>query len=493
MDANRAADLTLEQILGRLYSDPLAFVLWAFDWGQGALKDEEGPDEWQRQILADIRDNMMDVKEALRYAVASGHGIGKTALICWLILWFICTRPNPQIIVTSNTGTQLATKTWRELSKWHQLIQHKALRDRYEHSATAFRHVEAPLVWFASPISWSKDRSEAFAGAHEDHVLVLFDEASLIDDSIWEVTEGAMTTEVGPLKTAIWIAFGNPTRNTGRFRECFGRFRHRWRTRQIDSRTSRRTNKKQIQQWIDDYGEDSDFVRVRIKGEFPRASSTQFISSEIAEAATKRVITEGDVAHSPVVIGVDVARFGDDASVIYVRRGLATLAIRKYRLVDNMDLVGHVITAIKEFGPDAVFVDSGNGSGVIDRLRQLGHRVVEVHFGGSSSSKAYFNKRAQMWGDMRDWLKAGGQIPEDRELVDDLTGIEYGFGSSDDIQLEKKEHMKARGVASPDIGDALALTFAFPVESRVDRAYNERAQQSETYNPLSFYGGGRAA
>ena len=223
------------------------------------------PDEWQADVLRDIATNQ-------RVAVASGHGIGKTAEIAWIIHWFISTRPDPQIVVTANTKNQLDSKTWRELAKWNK----QALNaDIFEHSATKFFLKDSPDTWFASAIPWTEHNSEAFAGTHEEHVLVLFDEASNIAQPIWDVVEGAMTTT-----GAKWVAFGNPTRNTGAFRECFGKFRHRWVCRQIDSRTAKMVDSKQVQQWIDDYGEDSDFVRVRVRGEFPRAGSNQFISGE---------------------------------------------------------------------------------------------------------------------------------------------------------------------------------------------------------------------
>jgi hypothetical protein len=247
-------------------------------------------------------------------------------------------------------------------------------------------------------VPWSETNSEAFAGTHEKHVLIIFDEASKIADIIWEVAEGAMTTP-----GAGFIAFGNPTQNTGRFRECFGRFRHRWITMQVDSRTAKMTDKAQIQQWVDDYGEDSDFVRVRVKGEFPRASAMQFIPSDIVAAAAGKHLREDQYSHMPIILGVDVARYGDDASVIYKRQGSAAWRLWKGRGIDNMRLAGLVEQTWREQRADACFIDHGGGSGVIDRLRQIGLRPIEIPFGSTATKdKIYANKRAEMWGNMRD-------------------------------------------------------------------------------------------
>lgn len=473
-----AKPLDIWDAFAEFYADPLGFVFFAFPWGEGGLKGQDGPDEWQVEVLRELGRGSISAQEAVRIAIASGHGIGKTALVAWIILWFIATRAHPQIVVTSNTKPQLETKTWRELSKWHKLMLG---RDEFEWTATKFYMRANPETWFAAAITWSKERSEAFAGTHEENVLVIFDEASLIDDAIWEVAEGAMTTP-----GAFWVAFGNPTRNTGRFRECFGRFRHRWTGKQIDSRTAKMANKAEIDRWIEDYGDDSDFVRVRVKGQFPRASSLQFIGVDLVEAAAGRHVREDQYNDMPRIIGVDVARFGDDQSVIIRRQGLASWTPRKFREVDNMALVGLILQEIETWRPDAVFIDAGGGTGVIDRLRQLGHHVIEVHFGAEATDKQHYrNKRAEMWGRTRDWLKAGGAIANDQDLRADLIGPEYGFTDKDQIQLERKEDMKARGLASPDCGDALALTFAYHVDRIEDYGRGAHTRMAKTdYDPM---------
>jgi hypothetical protein len=240
---------------------------------------------WQEELLEYLGQCIRDGHGgedavAVLLAVASGHGIGKSALVAWIILWFISTRENPQIVVTAGTQEQLRSKTWRELAKWHKLAIN---RDWFKWTATRLYNVEAPEQWFASAIPWSANNPESFAGTHEKHVLVIFDEASQIDNIIWETTEGAMTTP-----GAVWIAFGNPTRNTGRFAECWGRFKHRWKQWQVDSRTAKKANRAQLDQWVQDYGEDSDFVRVRVRGMFPRAGSVQFIPNDLVRNAMQR-------------------------------------------------------------------------------------------------------------------------------------------------------------------------------------------------------------
>lgn len=405
------------------------------------------PDTWQA-------DDLRATVEHQRIAVASGHGIGKTRLVASKIHWFMSTRPNPQIVVTANTETQLSTKTWRELHKINETALNK---EWFDPSATRFCLRSAPETWFAAAIPWTEKRSEAFAGTHEEHVLYLFDEASAIADIIWEVSEGAMTTS-----GAKWCVYGNPTRNTGRFAECFGKFKHRWHTMQIDSRTAKMADKNQIQQWIDDYGEDSDFVRVRVRGLFPRSGSNQFISSEAVDACRKYK-SEGHESLA-VIFGVDVARFGDDQNVVCIRQGRKVQPLIKWRGIDTMQTASRVVELYEKHNPDMLFIDGGGvGGGVVDRVKQLipANKVTEVNFGGAPNDSAkYYNKRAEMWGEMRDALNAGIELPDDMELCDELTAVEYGFTGKQQIQLEKKEDMKKRGLASPDCADAVALTHA---------------------------------
>ncbi len=453
----------LKRDITGFYDDPLGFVRFVFPWQKPGtrLAHEKGPDIWQVEVLEALGREAARQRggglDAVQIAVSSGHGVGKTALVAWVLLWFISTRPHPQIVVTANTSQQLASKTWRELAKWHAL----ALNGHwFEWSATRFSYRPERETWFASALAWSKERPEAFAGTHEENVLVIYDEASLVADAIWEVTEGAMTTP-----GAMWLCFGNPTRNTGRFSQCFGKLRHRWTTFTVDARKAKKANRAKLDKWIEDYGEDSDFVRVRVKGEFPRSSSMQLIPLDIARAAAGKTLRLQSYVHAPRILGVDVARFGDDMSVILRRQGLAVSGLKKFRGLDTMALSSRVAVEIKSWRPDAVFIDEvGIGAGVVDRLKQLGFKVQGINVGRQASEPGrYHNLRAECWLRLRDWLQSGGAIPDDKEMLDDLTGLEYGFDNQERFQLERKQEMKERGLASPDCADALALTFAQPV------------------------------
>ena len=446
----------LQEKIASFRDNPLGFVLYAYPWGEkGRLLEEPGPDVWQIEALKQIGAACQNVEDALRMAVKSGHGVGKTAFLAWVVHWFISTRDHPQIIVTANTLPQLMGKTWRELAKWHKLSIHK---DWFEWTATKFYLKDHPETWFANAIPWSENNPEAFAGTHEKHVLVVFDEASAIDDKIWEVVEGAMTT-----KGAMWFAFGNPTRNNGRFFECFHKFKHRWEHRTVDAREARKANLKEINKWKEDYGDDSDFFRVRVRGEFPRASWAQFIPHDVVERCRKYEAEAWEVF--PRILGVDIARFGDDQTVFCIRQGRRVFPLRKFRGLDIMQVASLVAQTIKEEKIQGVFVDGvGLGIGVVDRLRQLGFQTVDVQSGAKPNNLKYFNKRAEMWAEMRDFLKEGCQLPDDQELFDDLLGPEYTFENRLNLlQLEKKEDMKARGLASPDCADALAFTFYAPI------------------------------
>ena len=476
-DDGTKAEKLLHIAIGDFAYDPLGYVKFAFPWGKGRLAGETGPDKWQADILhamaMALRKGMKPgeaMGTAIKVAVASGHGIGKTALVSWIILWFVSCFEFSQTVVTANTKAQLLTKTWRELAKWHRLaINHSW----FEWTATQFKSRKYPDTWFASAIPWSEHASEAFAGTHEKYVLMIFDEASLIADKIWEVAEGAMTTP-----NAIWIAFGNPTRNTGKFAECFGRQKHRWITRQIDSRTAKMANKAQIQQWVEDYGEDSDFVRVRVRGVFPRAGSLQFIIMEEVTNAMKR--TPFGFEQAARVMGVDVARHGDDQTCITKRQGLKCWPQKRMRIPDTMQIASRVAEEIVDFDPDAVFIDvTGMGWGVYDRLRQLGYGDIlfAVQVGEAAiEDKRFFNKRAELWWKVREWLRHGGSLVDDRELESDLIGPEYGYDPRERVQMEKKEDTKERGLASPDGADSLALTFAVTVEpkKRKQETYRDR-------------------
>ena len=316
--------------------------------------------------------------------------------------------------------------------------------------------------------SWSQENPDAFAGAHSMiGFLLAMDEASGIDDEIWRISDGFFTD---PSDLRLWITISNPRRNTGRFFDCFHTNKDFWTTRCIDSREVESLDQSVYDRIIAMEGEDSDAARVEVKGEFPRIGDKQFISREVVEDAIERKV-ETDEGEA-LIMGVDVARFGDDRSVIRFRQGRDARSIPKltFRGLDTMELAHQVSMAIDKFKPDAVMVDGGGvGGGVVDRLKQLRYKVIEVQGAERPFQKdRYLNKRVETWDTMKEWLVTGA-IDDDWELVRDLTGPEYDkHPTTGKMILESKDSMKKRGLNSPDDGDALALTFARKV-GRIDR------------------------
>lgn len=463
----------LIQWLAACKNDPYAFVMGAFRWGEeGDLKAFVGPEEWQKDILEAIKIGLLTPNEAIQLATASGHGIGKSALVSWIILWGFTTYPDTIGVVTANTETQLKTKTWAELGRWYNRFIGKEL---FYLTATALLSVDKSRerTWRLDQVPWSEKNTEAFAGLHNKgkRLLLIMDEGSAIPDLIYEVSEGALTdanTEI------LWLVFGNPTRNIGRFKDCFDPLRHGkyWKSRQIDSRSVSLTNKSQIAKWIEAYGEDSDFVRVRVKGQFPRMGEMEFISAADIDAAMSREAEPQ--ATDPLALGVDVARYGANESVLWFRKGrdAKTIPPQSYRGVNTVELASKVSQAFFTFHVDGIFIDGGGvGGGVVDNVRNLQLFCFDVQFGASpdisgldtgNSGEAYANKRAEMWGALRAWLRVGS-LPYDPDLRAQLLAPHYGLNSKGKIQLETKEDMMRRGVPSPDKADALALTFAYPL------------------------------
>ena len=474
--------LDLADDIGSYTHDPYRYALYAFPWGVGELKDSPAPRTWQREVMEEIRDHLINPATRftpLRIARASGHGIGKSALIAMLTKWALDTCPDTRIVTTANTEGQLLTKTSPEIAKWARLA---ITRDWFKPNATSLVSTMPgrDKSWRADLVTWSDNNTEAFAGLHNQgkRIVLIFDEASGISPKVWEVALGALTDENTEI---IWLAFGNPTLNTGSFRECFGKQRNLWKTDQIDSRTVEGTNKAYLQEIIDTYGLDSDVARVRVLGQFPNASSMQFIASDTVEAARERPEMPG-LTSDPVIFGVDCARFGDDDSVLAIRcgRDARTRPWKTWSTTDAMTLAGDIALQAEQYKPDAIFVDAGNiGAAVVDRLRQLiePRLVHEVWFGGKGRDAEWngakvrvANKRAEMWSRMREWLK-GSMVIDSQRLQDDLIGPEYGFNTDQAIILERKEDMKKRGLSSPDWADALACTFAEPVMPREMPSY----------------------
>lgn len=474
MSAGAIIDLTLADELAQFYADPLGFVHFAYPWGEpGALQDLEGPDEWQAAVLEEIGREVeargfdgQAAVDAIREAVASGHGIGKSTLVAWLVCWLMSTRPDCQGTVTANTVAQLESKTWAAIQKWAALC---ITAPWFRLNASKMVRIGAEERWFCTAQTCKEENSEAFAGQHAalSTSWYIFDEASAVPDKIFEVAEGGLTDG----EPMIFL-FGNPTRNTGKFyRVVFGSERHRWKQRSIDSRSSKLTNKSQIAEWVQDYGEDSDFVRVRVRGLAPTADELQYIDTgRIAEAQQRAAQSLLD---DPLIAGFDVSGGGAAWNVIRFRRGLDGRVLPPIRIPgehgrDRAVLIAKAAEVLRDRRPDrkvaAMFVDSAFGSPIVERLHTLGFdNAVEVNFGGPCVDRAHFaNQRAWMWAQTKDWLLRGA-IDSSEDLALGLAGPGFHINRSNQLVLESKQDMQKRGVASPDDADALALTFAAPV------------------------------
>ena len=303
------------------------------------------------------------------------------------------------------------------------------------------------------------DNPDAMRGVRLDGVVI--DEVAQIKSEVWQdIIQPALSDRLG------WALFIGTPSGINLFSELYFRADsyEDWYSAKYTVYDTNSIDANEVERLRRDMAETS-FDREYLC-DFTAAGDDQLISlSDVANAAA-RIIPNADIMHAPKVIGVDPARFGDDRSVIFIRQGLSTLPPIVLRGIDNMALAQRVASEMMIHNPDAVFIDAGAGSGVIDRLRQLGHEVIEVAFAGKPTDSRYLNKRAEMWCELRDWLAGGGAIPNDQGLKQDLASPTYFYNSAGKIQLESKEEIKKRGLPSPDIGDALALTFAYPISPR---------------------------
>lgn len=479
----KAAEESLFDLVAECADDPLKFVLGFFPWDTDPaiqlVKLPEpwaskypnctyGPDRWACELLDEIgrqcKEHAFDGRHAvapIRVAVASGHGIGKSALTAWLVCWIMSTRPGCHGIVTANTASQIAGVTWAQILTW---MSRCLTRHWFDCTTEKICAKERPSDWFVMARTSDESMSEKFAGQHaaSSTSFYIFDEASAIPDKIWDVAEGGLTDG----EPMIFV-FGNPTRNSGRFFECFNRQRDRWTLKKVDSREAQLTNKASIAEWAKAYGEDSDFFKVRVRGEFPSQSSAQFISAEAVREAMARPSGEYHGAKIAIV-GADIAMYGDDRTVFATRAGREVFDVKIYQqrgLEVCSFLQEHIMDLYKRLGFEKVYVfmDAGGvGAAHVDYMHKNGWQVEGVNFGGSADDKkTYRNKRAEMWGRMKDWLeREASKIPDSEDLFTDLTAPEYSYDTSNRIILEPKETIKKRGYASPDIADAIALTFA---------------------------------
>jgi hypothetical protein len=472
----------LIELAASFYDDAAGFARDCFYWGEGDLAGFDGLDTWQEDFVTELSRQLVlgeagvpipndrlpedEWDTQIRMAVASGHGTGKSALISIIILWYLTTRPRSNIRVTANTEAQLRGTTWPELALWHKRC---IFREWFLWEATRFSKIGERENWYAESIAWNENNPDAFAGKHGRYYMLLMDEASGVADVIWETARGSITTDGN-----CHLALGNPIRPSGGFFDIFNHPEKskRWSTRHVNSLDTKTGNSGELRAIVREYGMDSDVTRRRVLGQFPRQAASQFIATDIVEAAIERRISPEEYQHFPVFIGVDVARFGDDSSCIFVRQGPKILLIESHDGLRTNEVSNIALNVMKRYDRDLVGVyidENGVGAGVVDHMRQYDDRVYGVMVSRrAENQKLYRNQRVELWDRMRKHLETA-DIPDNDKLKRELTQIEYDYSDTGQLRLERKEAMKARGVPSPDIADAYALTMARPEALEYER------------------------
>jgi hypothetical protein len=488
------ADLALAEEVSTYYADPLGFMLFAYPWGEpGPLEDEEGPDSNQREFLISLGEEVKHRKfdgnapvMPIQMSETSGHGTGKSAMGAWIADWILSTRPHSIGTVTAGTFTQLEDRTWAALRWWTKLC---ITAHWFDIQARSIHHKSYRETWKAVAQTCKEENAQSFAGQHAKTSTswYLFDEASEVPDKIWETAEGGLTDG-----EPMFFAWGQPVRNTGEFyRVCFGEKKDRWNHRRVDSRTSRFTNKALIEQWINDYGIDSDFVKVRILGLPPAASELQYIDSSRIELATNREMWS--LPDEPLIAGFDVSGGGRAWNVIRFRRGLdgkpadmPPIRIPGEKDPDRSQRVGICAELLTDRRPGrqlaAMFIDTAFGAAIAVRLKSMGFaNVHEVNFGGAAPDQHCLNMRAFMWKKAKDWLILGA-LPKDRDLTSQLGLPGYHINNSGKLVIESKASIQERGESSPDDADAFCLTFAMPIAMPKPKPKAQRPQRASAWS-----------
>lgn len=458
------------------------------------------PDAWQDEVLAAAVTHM-------RLALKASKGPGKSWLLAVLMWWFMATRLHPKIVATSITGDNLTDGLWTELSKLQQ--RSEFLKAAFRWTATRITAVDHPETWWMSARTWPKggdasQQADTLAGVHADNVMFVLDEAGGIPDAVAAAAEGGManaSTESN--REARFLIAGNPTHLSGPLYRACTLERAIWFVYEIsgdpdDPKRAPRVAIDWARTQIAKYGRDHDYVLVNVFGQFPRTAANSLLGPDAVQAAMKRNLARAVYEREVKILGVDVARHGDDRTVIVLRQGRVCFRPIILRTNDLMVVVGQVSMAFDKHRPDGLFVDNGTfGAGVVDRLAQLKYPVIGIEFGDPPVTEARFaNRRAEMWWRMAEWVgkpdrhdepSSGGVLPDMPELVPELTNCLYGFDAHNHLLLEKKKDIKKRTGVSPDIADALALTFAQPVAPRELHELLERRSATGTkadYDPF---------
>jgi phage terminase large subunit len=429
-----------------------------------------GPALFAQEVLgAKPTDQQWQASKAIvktrRVSIRSGHGTGKSTFMAWCVLWFLACYFPAKVPCTAPTSHQLEDVLWSEIAKWHRKMAETfpALAAQFEWSSGAFRMVSAKNESFAVARTSRPERPEALQGFHSEHILFLIDEASGVSDNVFEVAEGALSTD-----GAFVVMAANPTRQSGYFFDSHHKMRSAWAALHWNGEDSPMVSRTYVENMEKKYGRHSPVFKVRVLGEFVGAADG-VISLELCEAARIREVDVVEAAR--IVWGVDVARFGDDSSALAKRRGNWQLEpVREWWGKDTMQTVGIIKAEWDKthdtLKPAAINVDViGIGSGVVDRLKELHLPVVGVNVAEAESPNAnpeiQFNRlRDELWWKGREWLERRDcRLADDDETVGELTTPTYSILSNGRIQVERKDDMKKRGVKSPNRADAWLLTF----------------------------------
>lgn len=422
------------------------------------------PDPWQEEALELFPHNQ-------RLALKACKGPGKTTTLAWLCWNFLLTRPHPKIAATSISGDNLSDGLWTEMAKW----QNKSILLQQTFTWTKQRIFanDHPETWWMAARTWSKSadkdqQANTLAGLHADYILFVLDESGGIPDAVMAAAEAALSTGI----EMHIVQAGNPTHLEGPlYRACTTEARL-WKVITItgdpdDPQRSPRISIQWARDQIEKYGRQNPWVLVNVFGEFPPSSINALIGPDEVLAATKRTYNDYQIGKRPMILGVDVARYGNASSVIFPRRGLQAFTPKKLRNVDSIQGAGVTSQMWGDLQAQACFVDDtgGFGAGWIDQLIVLGRTPIGIHFAGQANkSERYANKRTEMYFEGTDWIKNGGALPPNvPELMAALPVTTYTFTKGGQMILEPKEMVEAKIGYSPDDADALMLTHAQPV------------------------------
>ncbi len=449
------------------------------------------PDKWQKRFLRNYVNG--PVSKGRRTGAKACKGPGKTAVLAWCAWHFMACYPYPKIAATSISADNLRDGLWAEMAKWQR--KSKMLTELFSWTITRIFHKDYPEEWFMSARAWSKSadpemQANTLAGLHADYIMFILDEAGGIPDAVMAAAEAALAnagSEVNPHAVAKILICGNPTHLSGPLYRACSKEKALWDIVEItgdpaDPERSPRISIQWANEQILKYGADNSWVLVNVFGKFPPSSMNALLGPDDMAAAMKRILDPSAYEHAPKVLGIDVARQGDDRTVMMPRQGLVAFRPKIMRIPNSVDIASQVALAIQKWQPDAVNIDNtgGYGSGVIDSLGKWGYPVNEVQFAGKANNYVYVNKRAEMACEAAHWIKNGGCLPDMPELTEEACAITY-FHNKDKLQIVEKDQIKAEIGRSPDIYDALGLTFAFPVAKR-DPLDAIRQQQNQAPN-----------